>query len=161
MKRILLGFILGAAAGALGYRYATQTESQDQFRHTKDQVVAGAERVAGDLKKSVSEISTSSVEAVKEELARTGTVVREKAKSAGHSIADATVNTRTTAAVKARLMSEPGISSLSINVDTTDGLVTLSGKVDSHEQIARAVKIALDTDGVRKVISTLQVSATK
>jgi osmotically-inducible protein OsmY len=29
--------------------------------------------------------------------------------------------------------------------------------VESHEQVARAVKLALETDGVRKVISTLQI----
>ena len=88
-------------------------------------------------------------------------VVREKARTAGHSIADAAANARVTAAVKGRLVAEPGLSAFSINVDTTDGLVTLSGKVSSHDQVGRAVKLALDTDGVRKVVSTLQVSATK
>jgi len=63
-----------------------------------------------------------------------------------------------TLAIKTKLVAEPGLSALAINVDTTDGLVTLSGKVDSYEQIAKAVKLALDTEGVHKVISTLQVS---
>ena len=39
-------------------------------------------------------------------------------------------NARTTAAVKARLSKELGLSALAdISVDTTDGLVTLSGSV--------------------------------
>src|SRR5207247_892601 len=94
---------------------------------------------------------------IKEELARTSMVVREKAKSVGAAISDATANTRTTAAIKAKLLAEPGLSSLNINVDTSDGLVTLSGTVSSHEQIAKAVRLALDTDGVVKVVSTLQI----
>ena len=81
----------------------------------------------------------------------------EKAKSAGQSIAGAAANARTTTTIKAKFVTEPGLPSFSINVDTTDGLVTLSGKVESHEQVARAVKLALETDGVHKVISTLQI----
>ena len=161
VKRLLFGFVLGAVAGAFGYRYAMQEGGEDRLRQTKDQVVAGAGRAATDLKSRIGEFGTNSVEAIKEELERSGTVVREKAKSAGQSIVDAAANTRVTAAVKARLIADPGLPAFSINVDTTDGLVTLSGKVDSHEQLARAIKVALDTDGVRKVVSTLQVSVTK
>jgi osmotically-inducible protein OsmY len=39
--------------------------------------------------------------------------------------------------------------------------VTLSGRVESHDQVAKAVKLALETDGVHKVISTLQVNPGK
>src|SRR5262245_27981435 len=107
-----------------------QSGGQANARQTADQIAVGAERAATNLKSRITEISASSVEAMKEELARTGTVIREKAKAAGQTIMDSTANARTTAAVKARLLSEPGISSFSINVDCTDGLVTLSGKVD-------------------------------
>jgi hyperosmotically inducible protein len=86
-------------------------------------------------------------------------IVREKAKSAGQSIAGATANARITASIKTKLISEPGLSAFAINVDTTDGLVSLSGKVDSYDHVARAVKLALETEGVHKVISTLQVMA--
>ncbi len=86
-------------------------------------------------------------------------MIREKAREAGNAISDATANARITAAIKAKLFAEPGVSALSINVDTNDGLVTLSGTVSSHEQIAKAIKIAMETDGVTKVISTLQVKS--
>jgi osmotically-inducible protein OsmY len=46
---------------------------------------------------------------------------------------------------------------MKIDVDTTDGVVTLSGTVKSHEQIVRAMDIAYETEGVYKVVSTLQV----
>jgi hyperosmotically inducible protein len=85
--------------------------------------------------------------------------VREKAKRAGAAVADAATNARITATIKTKLLTEPGLSGLSINVDTTDGFVTLSGTVSSPEQVARAVKIALETEGVYKVASTLQVKS--
>jgi osmotically-inducible protein OsmY len=56
---------------------------------------------------------------------------------------------------------EPGLSAFAITVDTTDGVVTLSGKVSAPEQVARAVKLALERENVRKVISTLQVGPSK
>jgi hyperosmotically inducible periplasmic protein len=99
---------------------------------------------------------------LKQDLTRSGEAVEQKAKKAGAAIADAATNAKTTAAVKARLSKELGLGALAeISVDTTDGLVTLSGSVSSREDIDKAVKIAAETEGVSKVISTLQVKAPK
>jgi hyperosmotically inducible protein len=117
-------------------------------------MVAGVEKVTTSIQEKVSEIRSDDI---KRELEHSGMVVREKARQAGSALSDATVNTRTTAAIKGKLITEPGVSAMSINVDTSEGLVTLSGTVASHEQVAKAVRIAMDTDGVNKVISTLQV----
>jgi hyperosmotically inducible protein len=154
MKRILFGFILGAATGAWGYWYFQQEDTRSVFRGAGTSMVAGVEKVTTSIQEKVSEIRTDDI---KRELEHSGMVVREKARQAGSALSDATVNTRTTAAIKGKLITEPGVSAMSINVDTSEGLVTLSGTVASHEQIAKAVRIAMDTDGVNKVISTLQV----
>jgi osmotically-inducible protein OsmY len=42
-------------------------------------------------------------------------------------------------------------------VDTTDGVVTLSGRVDSAAARERAVQLARETAGVRSVTDQLQV----
>jgi osmotically-inducible protein OsmY len=97
------------------------------------------------------------VEDVRQELERTGLVIRQKAAQVGAFIAENTADARITGAIKARLLSEPGVSSMGIDVNTTGGLVTLAGTVNSHEEVAKAMRIALDTDGVVKVISTIQV----
>src|SRR5262249_49852716 len=141
-----------------GYWYFQQDAGKARLEQAKAQVVSGTEKVTGTIKETMAEVS---VKDIKEELARTSMVVREKARDAGQSIAGATANARTTLSIKTKLLAEPGLSALAINVDTTDGLVTLSGKVDSYEQIAKAVKLALDTEGVHKVVSTLQLSAAK
>jgi hyperosmotically inducible protein len=99
-----------------------------------------------DLKKDLGNSLSNSTEAM-----------QEKAKKV-----DAAANARITAAVKARLSKELGLSALGdISVDTTDGLVTLSGTVSSRDEINKAVKIAAETEGVRQVISTLQVKPAK
>jgi hyperosmotically inducible periplasmic protein len=62
-----------------------------------------------------------------------------------------------TADVKARLIAEPGIRSLSINVDTYNGNVTLKGDVKSSAQASSAVKVARKARGVKSVRSELKV----
>ena len=92
-----------------------------------------------------------------EELKRTGRIVRRKAGQAAREVADATQDARTTAGIKARLAVDPDLSALDISVDTTDGRVTLAGHVDSTDDIARAIRIVLERDDVREVVSTIQV----
>lgn len=157
MKRMILSFLLGVGAGAGGYWYLQQDAGKARLEQARSQVVTNAQRAAIAIREKIYDVGAEEVKDVKEQLARTGTVVKEKAKSAGQSIAGAAANAKNTATIKAKLISEPGLPSMNINVDTTDGLVTLSGKVETNEQVARAVKIALETDGVHKVISTLQV----
>jgi len=154
MKRLLIGFIFGIAAGVWGHWYLQQEQNKQKLHEAKDSVVTRAGKVGDAFQEKIGEIRTQDI---KRELENSGIVIREKAREAGNAISDATANTRITAAIKAKLFAEPGVSALSINVDTNDGLVTLSGTVSSHEQIAKAIKIAMETDGVTKVISTLQV----
>lgn len=94
---------------------------------------------------------------IKEELARTGQVIRRKARDAGQAIADATADARITTAIKAKLIANRELNGMGISVNTTAGIVTLSGFVGSTEQIGKAMLLAMETDGVREVISTLQV----
>lgn len=111
---------------------------------------------AAQVEKAVSDID---LKAIAEELKQTGRVIRRKAGQAARKIEDATEDGRTTAAIKARLALDPTLSALDISVDTTDGRVTLAGKVSSPEDVARAMQIALEQENVTEVVSTLQVSA--
>ena len=92
-----------------------------------------------------------------DERAKTGTVIRRKAQDAGKALADATADARITAAIKGKLVASKELSALDISVNTTSGTVTLSGTVTSTENISKAMALAMETDGVNQVISTLQV----
>ena len=74
-------------------------------------------------------------------------------KSIGTTIDDATV----TARVKTALINAPNVAALAIDVDTFQGVVTLSGRVKTDEEATRAVEVARQISGVREVKSTLQV----
>jgi osmotically-inducible protein OsmY len=75
-------------------------------------------------------------------------------KSVGETIDDATI----TARVKTALLNDPQVGGLKIDVDTTLGVVTMSGVVKSPTEEQRAVQLARTIGGVRDVKSTLQVS---
>lgn len=59
--------------------------------------------------------------------------------------------------IKARLAADSELSAWNISVDTTGGVVTPAGTVATPGLIGRAVLLALESDGVNEVISTLQV----
>ena len=62
-----------------------------------------------------------------------------------------------TAAVKTKLLADPAVAGLKIDVDTSAGVVTLSGRVSSGAEKATAIRIARETDGVKSVTDMLTV----
>jgi hyperosmotically inducible periplasmic protein len=152
MKKMLFSFLIGAGVGWGGYWYVDRHPAQ--IWQARQKVIHTAEATAGSLKEKVSELTG---DIIKKELSNSGVYVAEKAKQAGAAIADAASDARITGTIKAKLLAEPGLSVLKIGVDTSAGLVTLSGTVNSYDAIAKAVSIAMATAGVHKVVSTLQV----
>ena len=59
--------------------------------------------------------------------------------------------------IKAKLITEPEVRSLNIDVDVYLGVVTLTGVVGSRYQKDRAIEISRSTDGTVKVIDNLKV----
>jgi osmotically-inducible protein OsmY len=154
--RVLLALILGLliGAGVVWYHNNSQARSRIQTAGGKIEDAAKSARTTVQEKLRVLDLRTNDI---KDELARTGQVIRRKAREASQAIADATADARVTTAIKTKLLASHDLSALSISVNTTGGVVTLSGTVPSTEAIAKAMLLALETDGVTEVISTLQV----
>jgi hyperosmotically inducible protein len=66
----------------------------------------------------------------------------------------------TTTKVKLRLISDPGIAPLTMNVDTRDGVVTLFGSVSTEDGKRAAGAEAMKVSGVKQVENELQVVPT-
>ncbi len=62
-----------------------------------------------------------------------------------------------TAKVQAKYFLDPDVKALDVDVTTSDGVVTLTGTVDSEAERRHAVAIARNTDGVRDVRDDLRV----
>jgi osmotically-inducible protein OsmY len=62
-----------------------------------------------------------------------------------------------TTAVKTKFLADSQVKGLNIDVDTSNGVVTLNGRVSSQAEASRAMTIARNTDGVKRVINNLKV----
>ena len=91
-----------------------------------------------------------------EEMARDA---REKAKTAGDklgtSINDAWIHTKITS----KLISDKDTPARKINIDVVDGVVTLRGEVTNATAKEEADRIAMATEGVKRVRNLLKVTA--
>ena len=74
-------------------------------------------------------------------------------KTVGETIDDATITTR----VKTAFVNDPLVGALRIDVDTFKCVVTLSGRVKSKEEEAKAIALARSISGVSDVRSTLTI----
>jgi osmotically-inducible protein OsmY len=154
--KVFVALIIGVAVGAAAlWLYTNRSSPQVQATATK---VGEAAKSAGTAVQEELRVLHLRPQDVKDELASTGQVIRRKAEETGKAIADATADARTTAAIKGKLVANRDLSALSISVNTTAGVVTLSGAVNSAEDIGKAMLLAMQTDGVKEVISTLQIA---
>ena len=70
-------------------------------------------------------------------------------------IGEAVDDTGITITVKSRLLDDPQVKGLRIDVDTRDGVVYLTGSVGSESERDKAIQLARDTKGVRDVQANL------
>jgi osmotically-inducible protein OsmY len=112
---------------------------------------------------------------VREEARELEQDVREGAHAAGEATADAARDLKTgtedaaaraaaaatdaaiTTAVKGRFVADSKVSALKIDVDTTNGIVTLRGRVSNPAEAEQAVRLARGTQGVARVVNELTV----
>jgi len=79
---------------------------------------------------------------------------RERARDETSAMGDAGI----TAAVKTKMLADTDVGGLKIDVDTKDGVVSLTGNVASAVEKRRAVEIARETDGVKSVRDQLKIA---
>lgn len=81
--------------------------------------------------------------------------MRSQTQRVGDKISDAAITTK----VKSAIIGEPGLKAMQIDVDTVDGVVTLSGTVNAPQNADQAVRVAQTVDGVKSVNNKLSVKA--
>jgi hyperosmotically inducible protein len=84
---------------------------------------------------------------------KTADATKSGAKKTASVLTDAEITT----AVKTKLLADPKVGGLAINVDTSKHVVTLTGTVHSAEEKAEALRLAKTTMGVHNVVSKLTI----
>jgi hyperosmotically inducible periplasmic protein len=83
---------------------------------------------------------------------------RKPAERAADNTKTAATDTAITAKVKSALLADAAVKGTKIDVDTSDGTVTLSGTASSPAEKAQAEKVAASVEGVRNVVNRINVS---
>lgn len=78
----------------------------------------------------------------------------DKAKDAMPDLSDAGITTK----VKSKFLGDTDVPGLKIDVDTKDGVVTLTGTVETAAEKQRAMELAKNTDGVKSVVDRIKVA---
>jgi hyperosmotically inducible protein len=104
---------------------------------------------AGSNSTTSSSTSVSASPAASNAMAATASAMN----NAGDAVGDAAV----TGKVKSALIADPDVKALQIDVDTKNGVVTLTGSADKSANVDRAVTVAKGVEGVKSVDSKLTV----
>jgi hyperosmotically inducible protein len=155
MKEFFIGFLLGILLTAATGAYFVARKSH-RVQHAQDVTAVALQRAADAVEAKLVAWHLTGDD-IEKELTATGKVVRRQMGDFGAAVADAAGDAKITGKIKAKLALDKELSALGISVSTTEGRVTLSGNVTSSKQISRAMMLALETDGVREVSSTLHV----
>lgn len=94
-------------------------------------------------------------DATRNGMGKAGDATRSAVDKAGDTMGDAAL----TAKVKTALLADSDVKGLKIDVDTKDGVVTLSGEIDQKANVEKAETIAKGIDGVKSVDNRLTAKA--
>ena len=134
----------GQAAEEAGDRAAAATAEAGE------KISAGAEKAAENVSAGA-ERAAENVAAGTERAAENVAAGTERA-------AEAAGDAAITSKVKSKLIADPEVKGVDIDVDTRNGVVTLTGAATSRALAAEAVKLARHTDGVKSVVDKIKVT---
>jgi hyperosmotically inducible protein len=104
---------------------------------------------------AVGTTGSAEVERAREIGAQVGEKTAQAADQARRAVSEGTL----TAKIKSKMALDDLVKASAIDVDTSNGVVTLSGTVATEAERQRAVQLARETEGVRSVQDRLRVGS--
>lgn len=153
--------VLAVSAMAMGL-VACDKMKEPTVGEKIDSAVDKTERAAADARVDAEKALSSAKNSMEEGAAKTEAAARDAAqgaREAGSSAMDLAGDAAITAKVSAGLAQDSALSAIKIDVDTSNGVVTLTGPAPSQESKDRASTIAQGIKGVSSVVNNLTISA--
>ncbi len=155
----VIGIML-SASGCNKYTDSGQTVGQklDGAIDKTNAKIAAANDKVGEKVSQAGAVVASASESISNKagsaLEKAGTAVFTKVDQVGNIVDDSAI----TASIKTDLLKDPGLSALTIEVNTVKGEVTLKGNVSTDARKQRAEAIVTNIVGVTKVNNQLKVT---
>ncbi|AAV82399.1 BON domain-containing protein [Idiomarina loihiensis] len=112
-----------------------------------------AESKAESAMQEAEDKTENAMQETKEKAQEAKSYTEQKAEDAGEYVDDAVITTK----VKAVIFEDDNLSSMDINVETNNGIVQLSGFVESDADIDTAENLAATVKGVKDIENDIQV----
>jgi osmotically-inducible protein OsmY len=141
-------------AAALPLAGCQKTQVDEQVQEDANRAAEEARQAASTAAEETKEAVAKAGEAVEQGMEKAGAAAETGMARAAEALDDGAV----TAKVKARLIADPEVTALEINVDTKDGVVTLTGTAATQALKEEAGKLAAGTEGVKSVKNDIQVT---
>jgi hyperosmotically inducible protein len=106
-------------------------------------------------------LATAQAEGLAEKVGQQMDRAADKAGQAADSTGEYMDDSAITAKVKWAILRDPDLKTLEISVVTTNGVVSLTGAVDSQRSVDRAAAVARDNSAVKSVENHLTVKGAK
>jgi hypothetical protein len=158
MKNAFLFLLFGLILGVLSYHIYLKRDTAQRITPAGPEasVLQRTQSAAAETKQAITaQLADWNLTAtdIRADFAKAGKVVRTKTQAARDTMSDA----RIVAVIKGKYALDRDLSALAINIDCTAGRVTLQGHTASAELIGKAIRLALETEGVTEVESLLAV----
>lgn len=131
-----------------GFSFACSTA-----KNTGQSVKEGTEEVAEEVGDKTEDVG----EEIGDKAEDVGEAVKDTAEEVGETVQDGSI----TAAIKMKFANDEVVSASNIDIDTSNGVVTLNGTVASQVEANRAVELAQAVSGVKNVRSNLIIENTQ
>jgi osmotically-inducible protein OsmY len=122
---------------------------------TQPGIVERTEDAARNVGEKTADATRNAREKTADAARNAGEKTADAARRTGAVVTDAAITT----AVKTKFLADTAVKGLSIDVDTKDGVVTLTGNVTSKAEANRALMLARNTEGVKRVVNNLKIGA--
>ena len=134
-----------AAAIAMAFSLGACNRNPDDGRTVGQKVDAAVDR------------TETAADNAAREARQAGRDLKEDARTAANEAGDKVADAAITASVNADLAKDPDLSAIKINVDTTNGHVTMHGSAPSEQAKERATQLASNVKGVTSVDNQLSI----
>ena len=155
----LTGPVNSAAERTQAVHLARETKGVKRVvnKLTMEPVATSGKKDVGDKTKDVADKAADktkdAAKATEKGAEKAGKATKDAAVKTKDVVADATI----TSEVKTKLLADPKVGGLKIDVDTKDNVVTLTGTVNSVEEKNEALRLAKTSAGVKRVVDKLTV----
>jgi len=144
--------------------YKGVTDKDDKAKAEVKEETKEAKGTAGRTAENTKAVAKDAKAEVKSEAKEAKAETKEASKDAAQATKDASVKAKDvtadatiTSAVKTKLLGDPKVAGLKIDVDTKDNVVTLTGTVKTAAEKSEAIRLAKSTSGVKSVVDKLIV----